>query len=447
MSDAAALRYQYELAAFALLCFALLAVYHLRRPRAHPKSVRGCVLIAFGFAAVYPAQFLVDDASWKAQAVYRAVMNVPVVAIIVFLCWLVADGIARPHPRSRKALLSATVVLPLAWAFAFAVGLWWPLPALQEAAVPRTGVMPDHFLLYKIYLPLSVVYVALCGSVFARNIRPAAPAALRRPSLQNAVLLALCVDIILLFSNSYATAVVRVTAGAARADLIRAALDLEFVFYVAGGVLLLTSFFLYASQPDLDRLFNFCSSWVTNRRDLEAEIWRTSTTGMSVPQEHCLTYLSRTPSSTFLFSGPEDPGKAVYCLRLALTFSRKPTTRASGYHLLQLQRQILRLVADPSTLPSHSPADLNYDLKADLLHHTVRPATDLAQPNTVPNLLSAPLWQQLAAVAFAKSALRAGLISAQRARLLLDRSVTGTAVEAYESVEHHLDHTPGLPLT
>lgn len=54
MSDADALKYQYELTAVALLCLAMLIVYHLRRPTAHPRSVRGSVILAFCFAAVYP---------------------------------------------------------------------------------------------------------------------------------------------------------------------------------------------------------------------------------------------------------------------------------------------------------------------------------------------------------------------------------------------------------
>lgn len=442
MSEAA-LEYQYELAAFALLCFALLVSYHILRPGAHPRSVRGCVFLAFGIVAIYPAQFLVDDSAWKAQTIYRTVMNVPIVGIIVFLCYLVAGIEAHTTRRSRNALLSATVVLPLAWVFASVVGVLWPLPALQEATVPRSGVMPDRFLLYKVYLPLSVAYVALCASVFARAVWASRGSPLRKQLFQNLALLGLCIDIILLFLNSYVTAIARVTLGARGADLIRTTLALEFVFYVAGGALLLTAFSLHASAPNFDRLFNYCSSWVTNRRHLEAEIWRTSTAGISVSQEHCLTYLGQTPASDFLFAGPEEPAKAVYCLRLALTFSRRPSTRASGYHLLQLQRQILKLADDPNTLGPDSGEGLNYDLRNDLLHHTVRPATDLSHPNTVPNLLAAPFWQQLAAIAFAKSALRAGLVSPPRARLLLNRSVTGTAIQAYESIERHLDDHSG----
>ncbi len=385
MSDADALKYQYELTAFALLCLTLLIVYHLWRPNAHPRSVRGSVLLAFCFAAVYPAQFLVDDSSLRVQTVYRAIMNVPVVAIIAFLCYLVATSLAQTNPRSRKVLLSATVVLPLAWVFAFTVGLRWPLPALQEATVPTTGVMPAHFLMYKIYLPVAIVYLTLCAWVFARHVLALRRSPLRRQLVQNLAFLALTLDIILMFLDSYATAIVRVVYGAARADLIRAALTLEFVLYVLGGVFLLTAFSLYASQPNIDRLFNFCSSWVTNRRNLEAEIWRTSAAGLSVSQEHRLTSLDRTPSSQFLFPAPDDLQKAAYCLRLALTFSRKPSMRASGYHLLQLQHQILRLVADSNNFTSGSDAGFNYDLDNDLLNHTVRPAIDISHPKSVPN--------------------------------------------------------------
>ncbi len=443
MSDADALKYQYELTAVALLCLAMLIVYHLRRPTAHPRSVRGSVILAFCFAAVYPAQFLVDDSSLRVQTLYRAIMNMPVVAIIVFLCYLVATSLAQTNPRPRKVLLSAMVVLPLAWVFAFVVGLRWPLPALQEATVPTTGVMPAHFLLYKIYLPVAIVYVAVCASVFARHALASRRFPLRRQLFQNLVFLVLTLDIVLIFLNSYATAIVRVVYGATRADLIRAALTLEFVLYVSGGLSLLTAFFLYASQPDIDRLFNFCSSWVTNRRNLEAEIWRTSAAGLSASQEHRLAFLARTPSAQFLFPAPNDLQKAAYCLRLALTFSRKPSTRASGYYLLQLQHQILRLVADSNNFTSGSNTFLNYDLDNDLLNHTVRPAIDISHPKTVPNLLAAPFWQQLVVVAFAKAALQAGLISPQRARLLLDRCVTGTTIRAYESIDEYLQDNLG----
>lgn len=443
MSDADALRYQYELTAFALLCLISLIVYHLRYPSAHPRSVRGSILLALSFVAVYPAQFLVADAPLRVQTVYRAIMNVPVVGIILFLCYLVATSLAQTHPRSRKVLLSATVVLPLAWVFAFVVGLIWPLPALQEATVPTAGVMPAHFLLYKIYLPLSTAYIALCASVFARHVLALRRSPLRRQLLQNLTFLALSVDIILMFLDSYATAIVRVVYGAARADLIRTALTVEFGLYVMGGVLLLTAFSLYASQPIVDRLFNLCHLWVTNRRNLEAEIWRTSTTGISVFQEHCLRSLERTPNSRFLFPEPDDPKKAAYCLRLALTFSRKPITRASGYHLMQLQHEIAKLVGDPKNLTSRSSTGLNYDLNNDLLNHTVRTAIDISHPKTVPNLLAAPFWHQLAAVAFARAALQADLISPQRARLLLDRSVTGTAIRAYESIDQYLQESSG----
>lgn len=437
MSDA--LKYQYEIAAFALLCLTLLVAHHLRRPGVHPRTARGCVLLALGVAALYPAQFLVEDSSLKLQTIYRVVMNVPVVGIVVFMCYIVATTLARTSPRLRAVLLSSAVVLPLAWLFAFFVGLRWPLPALQEATVPTTGVMPAHFLLYKIYLPPMAFYEVACAWVFAREVAALRRALLpTRHLLQNLALFALGCVLALEFLNSYATAIVRVTAGAARADLIRIGLTAEVVLYVSAGLLLLAAFCLYAQQPNFDRLFNLSSLWVDLRRRLEAEIWRTCTSGMHASQEHCLRALSRTPSSPVLFPKTGDLDKAVYCLRLALTLARKPEARASAFHLLRLQNEILKLVGDSKHVASGPPFGVNYDLRADLLHHTVRPAIDISDPKTVPNLVAADLWQQVSAVAFADAAAQASLISHERARLLTRRSVSGTALRSYHSFREYL---------
>lgn len=437
MSDA--LKYQYELAAFALLCLALLAAYHLRRPRIHPRTARGAALLAFGVAAAYPAQVLVQGSSLQVQTIYRAVMNVPVVGIVIFMCYILATTLARTSPRLRAILLSAVAVLPLAWLFAFAVGLRRPLPALQEATVPTHGVMPAHFLLYKIYLPLAALYALACAWVFLRQV-----VALRRSSLpanqllQNVALFTLACNVALLFLNSYATAVVRVTAGASRADLIRAGLTMEAGYIVSVGTLLLAALFLHVHQPNLDRLFTLSSLWVDHRRRLETEIWRTSATGTLASQEHSLRSLSRTPSAPVLFPEPGDLDKAVYCLRLALTLARKPEARASAYHLLRIQDQMQALLEDSNRASPDAPLGLNYDLRSDLLHHTVRPATDISDPKTVPDLVAADLWQQVAAVAFAEAAVQADLIPPDRARLLTRRSVSGTALQSYRSFREYL---------
>lgn len=437
MSDA--LQYQYKLAAFALLCVALLAAYHLRRPGVHPRTARGAALLALGVAAAYPAQVLVQGSSLQAQTVYRALMNVPVVGIVVFMCYILATTLARSSPRLRTILLSAVVVLPIAWVFAFVVGLRQPLPALQEATVPAHGVMPAHFLLYKIYLPLAALYALACAWVFLQQL--AAPRRFLLPArqlVQNVALFALACNVALLFLNSYATAIVRVTAGASRADLIRDALTMEAVYTVSMGTLLLAAFFLHAHQPNLDRLFALSSLWVDHRRHLETELWRTSATGALASQEHSLRSLGRTPSASVLFPAPGDLDKAVYCLRLALTLARKPEARASAYHLLRIQGQMLKLFDRPEDGTSDTGAGLNYNLRSDLLHHTVRPATDISDPKTVPNLVAADLWQQVAAVAFAEAAAQAGLIPPSRARLLTRRSVSGTALQSYRSFRKYL---------
>lgn len=437
MSDA--LKYQYELAAFALLCVVLLVAYHVQRPGVHPRTARGSVLLAFGVAAIYPAQFFVEDSSLKAQTIYRALMNLPVIGIVIFMCCMIAATLARTSPALRAVLISSVVVLPLAWLFSFVVGFRWPLPALQEATVPTTGIMPAHFLLYKIYLPPAILYATVCAWVFIREV-----AALRRSLLparhllQNVALAALSCDIALLFANSYATAIVRVTAGAARDDLIQTALRAEAALCVTAGVLLLTALCLYAQQPNFDRLFNLSSLWVDYRRRLEAEIWRTSTRGAQASHEHCLRMLGRTPSSSVLFPAAGDVDKAIYCLRLALTLSRNPEAKASAYHLLRIQSQMLRLIDESEHIGSDPGFGLNYDLRSDLLHHTVRCATDISDPKTVPNLVGTDLWQQVATVAFAEAAAQAGLISPARARLLNNRSVSGTALQSYHSFRKYL---------
>lgn len=124
-------------------------------------------------AVIFGAQVVFDFSGWRSEILSSAVLELPAVLIISWVCLALAGGLpgrlsstpSEPvvrRPRLRRTLGWAPTILLGSWTLGTLVGLVWPSPAMQPYSPA-----PVQFVAFKFPISISqAVYAGLAATVF-----------------------------------------------------------------------------------------------------------------------------------------------------------------------------------------------------------------------------------------------------------------------------------------
>ena len=124
-------------------------------------------------AVIFGAQVVFDFSGWRSEVLASAVVELPAVLIISWVCLALAGGLpgrlssapSEPvvrRPRLRRTLGWAPAVLLGSWMLGTLVGIVWPSPAMQPYSAA-----PVQFVAFKFPISISqAVYAGLAAAVF-----------------------------------------------------------------------------------------------------------------------------------------------------------------------------------------------------------------------------------------------------------------------------------------
>lgn len=383
--------YQAIIAGILFANFLLITAYALWRRDARPEILRaGALLNLLGAACWgFAAHFSSEDASNALQSVVYNVRAIPFDAAIAYIAWLLARSIANNRPRAADLLRNAWLVIGVCWLFGFVVGLFLPVPALEEF-----GPTPPEFLLLKVrnfaeWAVLLLVLVVFAGEL----LKPETPPRMVR--LQNGAMTFAAVCFLALASNFIYGSILRVLSlsPAAKSSMIDLHLYAETLLLAVGGVAYMAGLFLYHSHEERERLLDLFGEWIKLRHDIETRFDLAYSNG-----------LGRTDATGYFYRASMDLGltgdqrqKALDLVKLLSVLKTEPDDTLLG-RLTDVHERLRRNSGLASRVFVQIDGRVLYDIRHDPLFSAAGPAIHLFRVRTTLFLWRSEEWTQLAAL-------------------------------------------------
>ncbi len=400
--------YQVIIAGILFANFLLISAYALWRKDARPEILRAGALLnllgaaCWGFAAYFSS----EDASNALQSVVYNVRAIPFDAAIAYIAWLLARSIANNQPRAADLLRNAWLLIGACWLFGFVVGLFLPVPALEEF-----GPTPPEFLLLKVrngaeWVVLLLVLVVFAGELLKRETPS------RTVRLQNGAMTFAAVCFLALASNFIYGSVLRVLSlsPAEKSSMIDLHLYAETLLLGVGGVAYMAGLFLYHSHEERERLLDLFREWIKLRHDIETRFDLAYSNGLECGDATGYFYRA----CTYLELTSEQRQKALDLVKLLSILRTEPDDTLLG-RLSDVHERLRRNSGLASRVFVQIDGRVLYDIRHDPLFSAAAPAISLFRLRTTLFLRRSEDWTQLAALLAAD----AGFLPAPVAHRLL----------------------------
>lgn len=399
-------------------------------------------------AGAFGAQAAFGFSGWRSEIVSASAVELPAVFLISWVCLAQAGGFGNRlnstpsepvvrHPRLRKVLGMAPVVLLACWIFAVVVGLLWPSPAMQ----PYTSA-PAQFLLFK--WPISIpqmIYASLAATVFAMSAMSRASASVLR--LRNTAFSVSMALLALIAAESALFASVRFwEEGQRRREIIDLLLFFETLFAVGCFVALAVGLALrYTPTVAAAVLARVHTAWLPARERLESSGWQAMAGGRT---RGVTRLVYRVEEAARLLGLPgSDTERAIAAIHL-LAVVQDPSTEkgaitpSAARELYDIEQEILSdeaLAAKiRSSLQRRKVKLARQPLYAAPLQDALKAALDLIDKQT-DEADTRPLWFYLVAAASADAGLIDGHGMGER---FGDRDKGSVAAKAYQAAKLRL---------
>jgi hypothetical protein len=414
--------HQLAIAAVLLTNFFAIILYSLWRTDARREILRVGALLNLVGAACWglPGLLVGPEAPERLQGIAYNLKAVPFDAATAYVCLLLAESLAKKHPRLEAVLRSSWWVLALFMLYSMLFAVLRPLPALEE--FERA---PASFLLFKARNLPEIFYVTLAGAVFfletfRSGVRP------RTLRLQNACFSLASIFFFLLLAGAIFASVVRVLPlPPERVEgLIALHLAQERLLLVLGGLSYTAGLFLYHSGEEQQRLLGRFLRWIRYRRNLEIDF--DFYYGDRFGQKLVARRLQAAARRRRL--PPTEADAAQNVLKLAGLLYVREDRDLLVRNLHDFQAELLKDTDLASRIFVRIEGNVRYDVRDDALFRAIDPALELADARTEPDLLDRPEWVQLAALATDD----AGLLPApKKGTFLRGRTIRGSVLSAY----------------
>lgn len=416
---------------------AAMLIVAIWRSEYRPLITRGVSLTCLGGAACYHYVLVHRAATATGEAVEVALLDLPVVIIYVFLCWVTVRSVGQQSPILRTLLLSAVAVIPISW-FVGLYSAWrWP-PPLVFGNAEDFSPLPASALLAKLQLVPTAFYMVVLAAVFWNQARqPAVPVVKRRVQMSLLAVGALCFFAIPL--NTATQHIARVLGGAEVPELIQRLQVVQSITVAAAAFTFCFAWAIQGTKTTRDKALELTLRLVEYRHDVEAYLLR----GFDREPGSSLygRYLDHAASDGAGLELDEDSRlKALNALKLSVMAAREEQGKVLVGNLKRVQRKILedKEIASRTIVGSRNGSGT--DLAHDPLYECLDLALELGTSDKLPHsYLGEPEWRQLAVAAFGDYASQVGLVSHATGKRLLDVSVAGYISGTYRDARDYLN--------